>query len=137
MMMMTTTTMTMTKMMMTMTMTMTTTTTTTTTMMMMMMMMMISCIAFVICVCEQPFVRFFIWLYSFFFFKFATYLQFKFQPSREYSWALWTLITVPSFFQGAFLVTCPIKEMVSRATDGQQAQVFIWLRACSISSVPE
>ena len=67
MMMMTTTTMTMTKMMMTMTMTMTTTTTTTTTMMMMMMMMMISCIAFVICVCEQTFVRFFIWLYSFFF----------------------------------------------------------------------
>ena len=73
MMMMTTTTMTMTKMMMTMTMTMTmtttTTTTTTTTMMMMMMMMMISCIAFVICDCEQTFVRFFIWLYSFFFFQ--------------------------------------------------------------------
>ena len=60
---MTTTTMTMTKMMMTMTMTMTMTT----TMMMMMMMMMMSCIAFVICVCEQTFVRFFIWLYSFFF----------------------------------------------------------------------
>ena len=55
---MTTTTMTMTKMMMTMTMT---------TTMMMMMMMMMSCIAFVICVCEQTFVRFFIWLYSFFF----------------------------------------------------------------------
>ena len=62
MMMMTTMTMTMTKIMMTMTMT-----TTTTMMMMMMMMMMMSCIAFVICVCEQTFVRFFIWLYSFFF----------------------------------------------------------------------
>ena len=58
---MTTTSMTMTKMMMTMTMT------TTMTTMMMMMMMMMSCIAFVICVCEQTFVRFFIWLYSFFF----------------------------------------------------------------------
>ena len=64
---MTTTTMTMTKMMMTMTMTTTTMMMMMMMMMTMMMMMMMSCIAFVICVCEQTFVRFFIWLYSFFF----------------------------------------------------------------------